>query len=305
MSITGFFKGHGESGFGYDSTADEVTRGLDLRGRTILVTGCDSGLGAETMRVLCGRGARVLGAARTLDAATAACRQAPGEALPLGCNLSEPASVRAAVASVRRLGYPLDAIIANAGVMALPRLEQRCGYELQFFTNHVGHHMLVTGVLSQLTDTGRVVLLSSSLHVKAPAAGIEFDNLSGDKDYNPWRAYGQSKLANLLFAKHLATRLLEPGQTANAVHPGVIRTNLARYLSPLTRALYSVGKLFLKNIPQGAATQCYVAVHPAAVSQSGAYFADCNIAKPSKKGQDATLAAKLWDRTEEIIAALP
>ncbi len=306
MSVLAFFKRTGKSGFGRASTTDQVTNGLDLSGQTILVTGCNSGLGRETMRALCARGARVMGAARTLRKATTACKQVPGEALPVACDLSEPASVRAAVAIVRQMGHPLDAIIANAGIMALPKLERQYGYELQFFTNHVGHHLLVTGLLDQLADTGRVVMLSSGLHTAAPPEGIQFDNLSGEKGYAPWTAYGQSKLANLLFAKHLATRLPKPGQTANAVHPGVIRTNLQRRLGLGMRAVFvAVGPLFLKTVPQGAATQCYVAVHPAAASVRGEYFADCNLAQPSRNGQDAGLAAKLWEKTEDILTGLP
>lgn len=306
MSLPGWIKGRGASGFGYDSTATDVTEGLDLRGKTVLVTGCASGLGAETMRVLAGRGARVLGAARTLAGATRACAAAGGETVPLACDLSEPASVRDAVRHVTSVGQPLDAIVANAGIMAVPRLQLQHGYEAQFFTNHVGHHLLVTRLLAQLADTARVVMVSSSLHTAAPPEGIQFDNLAGEKSYAPWTAYGQSKLANLLFARHLARRLPKPGQTANAVHPGVIRTNLQRHMNPALRvAFFAFGPLFLKSAAQGAATQTYVAVHPGAASTSGEYFADCNVAPSSALGRDAALAERLWQKTEEILARLP
>ena len=306
MSILGFFKGNGKSGFGYNSTAADVTNGLDLSGRTLLVTGCNAGLGQETLRVLCVRGARVIGAARTLDKAAAACALVPGKALPVACDLSEPMSIRAAVASVKQMGYALDAIIANAGIMAPPTLQQKYGYELQFFTNHVGHHLLITGLLDQLADNGRIVMLSSSLHSRAPRDGIEFDNLSGEKGYAAWSAYGQSKLANLLFARCLATRLPQPTQTANAVHPGVIVTHLQRHLGTGVRAAFSVIEpLLLKSVAQGAATQCYVAVHPATASICGEYFADCNIAETSANAQDTALANQLWEKTEQIIVRLP
>ena len=118
MSILGFFKGNGKSGFGYNSTTTDVTAGLDLSDRTILVTGCNAGLGQESLCALCARGARVIGAARTLDKAAAACALVSGKALPVACDLSEPASVRAAVDGVKQMGYALDAIIANAGIMA-------------------------------------------------------------------------------------------------------------------------------------------------------------------------------------------
>ena len=149
--------------------------------QTMLVTGCNSGLGLETLRVLALRGARVVGTARTLEKAKEACAGISGQTIPLDCELSDPASVRACVKEVRRLDLRLDALIANAGIMALPKLERAHGYELQFFTNHIGHFLLVTGLLEQLTETGRVVMLSSSAHQRAPRVGIELDNLDRAK----------------------------------------------------------------------------------------------------------------------------
>jgi NAD(P)-dependent dehydrogenase (short-subunit alcohol dehydrogenase family) len=197
----------------------------------------------------------------------------------------------------------LDGIIANAGIMALPKLEQRHGYELQFFTNHVGHFILVTGLLEGLAEDGRVVMLSSRAHERAPKEGIQFDNLSGEKGYSPWTAYGQSKLANLLFARSLAKRLPNPKQTANAVHPGVIATNLGRHMSSAARRVMSlVEPLFLKSIPEGTATQLYVAAHPDADGISGEYWADCNVAESTDHGLDLELAERLWEETEGIVA---
>ncbi len=307
MSLYGMLKGKGPSGFGYASTADDVTEGLDLSGRTILVTGCNSGLGLETLRTLSKRGARVLAAARTEDKARAACQSVQGPTLPLACELSEPSSVRACIEAVQRDSAELDAIICNAGIMALPKLEQAFGYELQFFTNHIGHFILVTGLLDRLAENGRVVMLSSTAHTRAPSEGIQFDNLSGESNYNQWTAYGQSKLANLLFAKELAKRLADAGsaRTANAVHPGVIATNLARHLPGIARAGFGlVSPLFLKNAEQGAATQCYVATHPGAAEVSGEYFADCNVATPSRLARDPALAERLWQESERIVAKI-
>ena len=306
MSLYAWVKPKGPNGFGYGSTAEDVTAGVSLAGKTMLVTGCNSGLGLETLRVLAMRGARVIGTARTVEKASAACASVSGDTLGLACELSEPASVRACVAALQAQGVRLDAIIANAGIMALPKLEQAFGYELQFFTNHVGHFMLVTGLLDQLAADGRVVMLSSDAHRMAPRAGIELDNLSGEKGYQPWAAYGQSKLANLLFAKELARKLAGTKKTANAVHPGVIQTNLGRSMNPFARVGLAIARpLTLKTVAQGAATQCYVAANPGAAAISGAYFADCNVAKPRHDADDAALAKKLWDRTEEIVAGLP
>ena len=300
MSLFSLINRKGPTGFGYGSTALDVTAGLDLTGQTILVTGCNSGLGQEAMRVLALRGARVIGTARTEAKAKAVLVKG---ASALVCELSDPASIRACIATIKAQGIKLDAVIANAGIMALPKLELLHGYEAQFFTNHIGHFRLIKGLLDQLTDTGRVVMLSSSAHTMAPKGGIEFDNLDGSKGYRPWAAYGQSKIANLLFAKSLAARFAGTGRSAFAVHPGVIRTNLARSMNPVAQVGMTVlGPLLMKTIAQGAATEVFCAVHPAAVALSGNYFADVNVAECRAEANDPALARKLWDVSEKIIA---
>lgn len=306
MSLVEMIKPKGATGFGYGSTAEDVTAGLNLAGQTILVTGCNSGLGQEAMRVLSLRGATVVGTARSLDKAKAACAAAGAKNIPVACELSDPASVHAAVATIKAQGIKLDAIICNAGIMALPKLEQAHGYELQFFTNHIGHFILVTGLLEQLKEHGRVVMLSSDAHRGAPSEGIQFGNLAGTKDYSAWRAYGQSKLANMLFANELSRRFAGTSKVANSVHPGVINTNLGRHMGGIANAVLGMaGPLFLKSIPQGAATEVFAAVHPAAAHINGKYLADCNVAKPRKDGEDQALAKRLWEESEKIVAALP
>lgn len=306
MSIYGFFSGKGPTGFGYSSTAEDVTAGVDLKGKTYLVTGSNSGLGTETARVLALRGARVLVSARTVDKAAEAFKALPGEFVPFALELSDPASVRAAVATVRGMGHALDGIIANAGIMALPERTVQHGLELQFLTNHVGHFILVTGLLDKLTPTGRVVTLSSGAHHNAYPEGIRLDDLDAAKAYTPWGAYGQTKLANLLFARELAKRL-PAGQTANSVHPGVIATNLSRHLNPLMKFSWTIlGPIvFLKSIPEGTSTTCYVAANPAAATVTGEYWSHCNLATTSPHGRDDALAKALWDKSEAIVASLP
>ncbi len=305
MSLYALLAGNGPSGFGYGSTAEQVTEGLDLNGAHILITGCNSGLGREAMRVLAMRGATVIGAARSLEKATAACEAVEGSTIPVACELSEPASVRACVQAVKDLGVPLQAIIANAGIMALPKPQQLFGWERQLFVNHIGHFILVTGLLDSLAADGRVVMLSSAAHKGAPKVGIEQDNLGGERGYTPWKSYGQSKIANLLFARELARRFEGTDRVANAVHPGVIATNLGRHMNPVMVAAMSVAKpLALKTIPQGAATEVWAAVHPDAAKISGEYLSHCNVAKSSAQGQDMALAAKLWEISEAKVATL-
>jgi NAD(P)-dependent dehydrogenase (short-subunit alcohol dehydrogenase family) len=305
MSIYGWFRGKGDSGFGYNSTAEAVTADLDLASRTYLLTGCNSGLGYETLRVLTARGATVVGAARTLEKAKHACSSVDGSTIPIACELSEPQSVRAAVKEVKDSGRALDGVIANAGIMMVANRTVKYGLELQFLTNHIGHFILVTGVLPQLTAEGRVVVLSSFGHNLTYREGIRFDDLDAAKGYNRTQAYGQAKLANLLFSNHLATRL-SVGQTTNAVHPGVINTNLARHLPKMLTAVYEplTNLATNKSIPQGAATQCFAATHPSLADVSGRYFADCNLAKTSAHGSNADMALRLWEETEALVARL-
>jgi NAD(P)-dependent dehydrogenase (short-subunit alcohol dehydrogenase family) len=305
MSVLAMLKGKGPSGYGYGSTAEVVTQGLALKGKNFLVTGSTSGLGLETVRVLAQRGGRVFATGRTKEKAAAAAERVPGVIVPVECELSDPKSVRGCIAFLKQEGVQLDAIIANAGIMALPKLQQAFGYELQFFTNHIGHFLLVTGLLDQLAEKGRVVMLSSAAHLRAPKVGIEFDNLSGEQHYSPWAAYGQSKLANLLFAKELAKRLHGTTKTANAVHPGVIKTNLGRSMAAFARVALAIAEpLALKSNAEGAATQVYVATRPELEGVTGEYFADCNIAKSSRVSYDAALATRLWEESERIVQKL-
>ncbi|SEM12171.1 WW domain-containing oxidoreductase [Pseudoxanthomonas sp. GM95] len=305
MSLLAMFKSVGPTGFGYGSTAETVTKGISLKGQTILVTGCNSGIGAETCRVLALRGAVVLGAARTQKKAEAACARFPGSAIGYACELSDPTSVRDCVEAIKMDKRRLDAIICNAGIMMLPKLEKSNGYELQFFTNHIGHFMLVTGLLEQLTERARVVMISSDLHARAPVGAIDFDNLSGEKGYQPLTAYGQSKMANMLFAKELQRRFSGTAKVAYAVHPGVVDTNLARNMGPIVSVLVkAIGPLFLKSVGEGAATGVFAAVSPKASRLGGTYLADSNVTRPRLDVENPEIAGRLWAESEKIVRSL-
>ncbi|MBW2254046.1 MAG: SDR family NAD(P)-dependent oxidoreductase, partial [Deltaproteobacteria bacterium] len=276
---------------------------IDLSGKVYVLTGCNSGIGEETLRVLGLRGAEVIGLARTTDKAQAALDAHKVTGTAVACELSDPASVRAAVETVRGLGKRLAGIIANAGIMALPEPQTTLGLDLQFLTNHIGHFILVNGLLDLLADDGRVVMVSSGAHFMAPEVGIDFDNLSGERDFHPWRTYGQSKLANVLMARSLA-RKFDGKKTANALHPGVIETNLGRHLDDYEGLLDNIGRDRLKTVGQGAATQVYVAVHPDTADRTGLYFDNCRVKEPSEAAQDEALADRLWAESEKIVASL-
>jgi NAD(P)-dependent dehydrogenase (short-subunit alcohol dehydrogenase family) len=286
------------SPFGARTTAAEVTAGIDLSGQTALITGCNSGLGYETMRVLALRGAHVLGTARTAKKGRDACESVAGDAEALVLELTDFESIVACGDAVKARGRPLDILICNAGVL-LPERERVRGLEKQFVVNHLGHFLLVNRLIGPMlaADEGRVVVVSSVAHWSAPPEGIEFDNLRARGEYDPGRAYGQSKLANGLFSMELARRLKGTSVTSNALHPGVVETNLFRH--SLARVSGGGGR---RSVEQGAATSCYLASHPSLQGISGRYFEDCNEATPSPQMQDAELAAELWSVSMELTA---
>jgi len=295
--------------FDRNTTAEQATAGLDLAGRTALVTGGTSGIGLETARVLALRGAHVLVAGRTLDKARAVCGEIPGRATPLACELEDFDQVAECAARVSQLGVPIDMLICNAGIMTPPSLEHVRGLEKQFVVNHLSHFLLVNRLLDAVraAPAGRVVMVSSSAHKWAPPGGIAFDNLTGEKGYDPRVFYGQSKLANALVARELARRLAGTATTANAVHPGLIITNIIRYIPAWQQLLAPLlGPLLrsrVKTVAQGAATSCYVAAHPAVAGISGRYFADSAVATPEQVMEDDALAARLWSESEKLTRA--
>lgn len=290
--------------FGKRATAEEVTHSLDLTGKTIVVTGSTSGIGFETVRVLALRGAHVIALGRTKAKAAQATAGLEGAITALGCNQEDFAAVAACAREIAALGLPPDVIIANAGILGAMDLELIHGVAKPFAVNHLSHFILVNRLLPSLRDGGRVVMLSSEAHHRTPAAGIAFDNLAGEKGYRAIECYGQSKLANHLFARALAERVKGRGITANSLHPGVIATNIFNTLPPLIGGLVALfGRPFMKSVAQGAATTCYVATAPALAGVTGVYFRDCNAAVPHPNMENDALASKLWTVSENLTRA--
>lgn len=280
------------SSFGAQSTAEEVTEGLDLSGKTAVVTGCNSGIGYETMRVLALRGAHVIGTARSVEKGRDAANSVRGRVTPVVLELTDFDSIVACADQIRSMDVPIDMLILNAGVL-LRELRQVRGLEMQFVVNHLGHFILGNRLMGRVIEApeGRVVVVGSAAHRRVPEGGIQFDNLSGEG----WsrQAYGHSKLANGLYSLELSKRLAGTRATSNAIHPGGVRTNIMRNISP--------GRGGGGKTPeQGAATQCYVATNPALAGVTGQYFADCNPAEQSEYQKDEAMAARLWNVSEEL-----
>lgn len=276
-----------------NSTAEEVTAGLDLRGKTAVITGCNSGIGFEAMRVLAMRGAHVIGTARTLDKGREACGKIKGKTTPVVLELTDFSSVVACADAIRAMNVDIDMLILNAGITLLD-WQQVNGLEKQFVVHHLGHFILTQRLLDRViaAPQGRVVTVGSGNHRDAPEGGIQFDDLSGRNWYR--RSYAHSKLANGLFSLELSQRLRNTRATSNCLSPGPVDTNIRRGL-PSSSAPRN-----LKTPAQGAATVCYVAAHPLLATVTGEYFSDCNPAPQSAHQTDRTMAAKLWQVSAEL-----
>ncbi|VFQ79901.1 unnamed protein product [Cuscuta campestris] len=307
----------GPSGFGSASTAEQVTQGIDASNLTAIITGGASGIGLEVARVLALRGAHVIIAARNMDAA----REAKELILKgnniarvdiLNLDLGSLKSVKAFADDFKALHLPLNILINNAGVMFCPFQLSKDGYEMQFATNHLGHFYLTNLLLDKMKETakvtgvqGRIVNLSSVAHLYTYKEGIRFDMVNDEAGYHEKMAYGQSKLANLLHANELSRRLREEGTniTVNSVHPGIIWTNLMRHSVLFSKIMKLFTWMLWKNVHQGAATTCYVALHPDLKGVTGKYFLDCNEYEPSELARDEALGRKLWDFSEKLVNA--
>jgi NAD(P)-dependent dehydrogenase (short-subunit alcohol dehydrogenase family) len=307
--------------FSAQSTADEVLSGIDLTGKVIVVTGSSAGLGTETVRALAKAGAEVVMAARNQPKNEAVAdrirAEVPGAKLStVAIDLGDLASVRKAAAEILAAHPKIDALINNAGFVGGPRIITPEGAELHFAANHIGPFLLSNLLVPALKAAApsRVIILSSNGH---RTGGFDFEDLDfTTRDYNHWTAYSQSKLANVYHAVGLSKRLAGTGITANAVHPGVIRTEVFRGVTPQEEQMVTgwseANGSPLKSIPQGAATQVWAATSPELDGVTGLYLEDCAIGVPVPattmsavgvipEAYDEAAADRLWAISERIV----
>ncbi|WP_324073975.1 MAG: SDR family NAD(P)-dependent oxidoreductase [Erythrobacter sp.] len=311
------------SGFGWSSTTDEVLAGKDLSGRTVFITGANSGLGQETARAMASRGAHVILAGRDqakLDESVAAIQETVPKAQldTITIDLTSLENIRAATSRARQRFQKIDLLINNAGVMATPFLHTHDGFEMQFGTNHLGHFAM-TAELMPLIERGalkRIVNLSSRGHHFAP---VNFDDPHFERRaYDPWESYGHSKTANVLFSVGLEQRFAVMGIHAYAVHPGGIQTNLGRHMTPemmealMARVTSKDAGFAWKTIPQGAATSCWAATAEELEGKGGVYCEDCHVAEVDDESStggvrsyalNPSFADRLWKLSEELTGA--
>jgi NAD(P)-dependent dehydrogenase (short-subunit alcohol dehydrogenase family) len=302
------------------TTTSDVIAGIDLSGKTAVITGGSAGLGIETARTLAGAGARVVLVARDEAKIVAVVEELRSELSAAEIDyelmdLSDLTSVRAAANRLAERLPKIDLLINNAGVMACPLAHTKDGFELQFGTNHLGHFVFTCMLASSLLAAApaRVVNLSSAGHRFSDV--ILDDPNFENQEYDKWTAYGQSKTANAQFSVALNNRLADRGVTANAVHPGMIVTELGRHLQredieALTDRASDMETGF-KSIPQGAATSVWAATSAELEGRGGLYLEDCHVGEAKTEegastgyfpyALDADAAEKLWALSEKMV----
>lgn len=299
-------------------TALQVVDGIDLSGKTCVITGASSGLGRESARALAAAGAHVILAARDLDALSETARRIAAE-IPSACtstvqlDLTALSSVRAAASAIGDITPVVHVLMNNAGVMFTPFGRTRDGFELQIGTNHFGHFELTRLLVPLLAAAGsaRVVILSSGGHLMGD---VDFGDPNWERrEYDKFTAYGASKTANILHAVEADRRLRDLGIRAYAIHPGTVATSLARYMS---RADFSQLRRFAAEnsrepsdgfldfvLPEhGAATQVWGAVSRELAGRGGLYLEDCGVSAAAPHARDERRAAELWDLSEKLCA---
>ena len=298
------------SGFSRASTTVDVIKGVDLIGKVAIVTGGYSGLGLETARTLASAGARVIVPARDVERARKAIAEAGGGMEVQFMDLTDPRSVDDFAHNFVETGLPLHLLINNAGIMALPELKRDSqGNELQFATNHLGHFRLTVRLWAALKRAGgaRIVSVSSAGHRFSP---VVFDDINFEhRDYDPFKAYGQSKTANVLFAIGVDRRGEKDGIRAFSLHPGgIAATNLGThvgvemlkktgFVDKNERPIVDLSR-DLKSVPQGAATHVWCAVSPQLDGKGGLYCADSDITAVLPEGDAANLGTE--DRSKRL-----
>jgi len=286
----------------------------DMQGKTVVVTGGNSGIGFETAAALAGMGARLIVTARNADkgrAAVAAIAERAGGAGQVQLvvfDLADLSSVRRGAGEILEEAPRLDVLVNNAGLVLSERAETVDGFEATFGTNHLGPFLLTNLLLERIRASApaRLVNVASTAH-NAARKGMPFDDLQSEKKYATMRVYGQSKLANILFTVELARRLEGSGVTANSLHPGTVRTGYGA--DGDSRGLLAFGikiaSPFFLSPAKGARTSIYLASDPAVAGVSGQYFVKCKAKQPKRWARDPEAARRLWQVSEELVGLAP
>jgi NAD(P)-dependent dehydrogenase (short-subunit alcohol dehydrogenase family) len=289
---------------------EEASEVPDMQGKTVVVTGGNSGIGAETAEALAGMGARVIVTARNADKGRAAVAEivqrlgGDAQVQLVVFDLADLSSVRRGAEEILELAPRLDVLVNNAGVVLTERHETVDGFEATFATNHLGPFLLTNLLLGRILESApaRIVNVASTAH-NAARKGMPFDDLQSTGRYRGMRVYGESKLANILFTLELARRLEGTGVTANSLHPGTVRTGYGA--DGDARGFLAFGLMvarpFFLSPAKGARTSIYLASSPDVEGVSGEYFAKCKLAKSRRWARDPEAARRLWQVSEDLV----
>lgn len=282
-----------------------------LTGKTVLITGGNTGIGKETALNLASRGAKVIIACRDTEKGNQAAEDIK-EKVPEAnifvnhLDLGSFASVRKFSEEILKREPYIHILINNAGVAGCPKSQTEDGFEMQFGVNHLGHFLLTTLLLDRIKASApaRIINLSSLAHILGK---FDFNDLNLDRRYNPLLAYCRSKLANVLFTRELAKKLQGTGVTTYCLHPGAVHTELGRHLgssiSRFSGYIYNIcSRIFFLSVHKGAQTSIFCAVEESLENESGCYYSDCSKVHPSARARDDKMAKKLWDVSENLIA---
>ncbi|XP_051969284.1 retinol dehydrogenase 12-like isoform X1 [Xyrauchen texanus] len=276
-----------------------------LDDKTVIITGANTGIGKETARDLAKRGARVIMACRDLEKAEEARKELMEDSgnqniVINKLDLSDTKSIRAFAELINKEEKKVNILINNAGIMMCPFSKTADGFEMQFGVNHLGHFLLTYLLLDILKKSApaRIINVASVAHTWG---SICLDDINSEKSYSPRRAYGQSKLANILCTHSLAKRLQGTGVTVYSLHPGVVQSELFRNLSKPVQIAVKVFRPFTKTTVQGAQTTIYCAVESELDKESGGYYSDCATARCSREASDDEMAQKLWELSCQML----
>ncbi|KAA3660510.1 MAG: SDR family NAD(P)-dependent oxidoreductase [Chloroflexi bacterium] len=275
-------------------------------GKTVLVTGANSGVGKVTARELARMGANVVMVARSRERGEKALAEVQkvsknGNAKLMLSDLSSQQSIRALAAQFKAEHDRLDVLVNNAGAMFTNRSESVDGYEMTFALNHMGYFLLTDLLLDMLKASvpARIVNVASAAH---SVGSVDFDDLQREKEYSGMQVYGQSKMMNILFTNELARRMQGSGVTANSLHPGFVRSNFGRKNNGIIGSLLMpIAQLFAINEDKGAETQIYLASSPEVAGVTGKYFDKGHPHETHPFAQDVTAQKKLWEVSETAV----
>lgn len=263
-----------------------------------IVTGANSGMGKATVAALADKGYEVVMLCRDEKRGRAAYQEILSENSNrriklMICDLGSYSSIRLFADRYGKEQHSLDLLVNNAGFISLDRQETDEGVERQFGINHLGHFLLTNLLIPLMPEGSRIVVVASGAH---KAGKIHFDDINLNHGYNVVKAYGQSKLANVLFTREMAKRLQTKKITVNCCHPGAVATNMGVSRDTgFGKTITGMLKPFFLTPAEGARTAVYLATSPEVVAITGEYFYRCKIAKSSKRSKDMELAKRLYD----------